>query len=243
MIENQQNFDFLIVGAGRGGTSLIAALLDYHSRLEVGFEYCSAACLMDEALDTATRLSKFQSLCEQEASRYLNKSWGNKITTEHIMALHLSNEAVLGWDNEQTFKQVFEQTFADKKVLFILRDGRSCILSKVRRTGKPIDLMCQRWLYSVACYRYLIEKKNPDRYYLFKFEQLLTQPVKVLQGVCEFLDIPYEQAMLQGVNNPKMRPDYRSSTINAEKISYEEQLPPALLELIKPALKYCQYIT
>jgi len=44
------NFKFLVLGAGRGGTSLIAGLLDYHSELTVAYELCARGYLMGEEL-------------------------------------------------------------------------------------------------------------------------------------------------------------------------------------------------
>ena len=40
------SFEFLVIGAGRSGTSLLAGLLDSHSRLELGFEQDSEAILL-----------------------------------------------------------------------------------------------------------------------------------------------------------------------------------------------------
>ena len=47
------NFEFLVIGAGRGGTSLLAGLLDFHDQLDVGFEQYSEACLAGTAFAEA----------------------------------------------------------------------------------------------------------------------------------------------------------------------------------------------
>jgi hypothetical protein len=49
-------FEFLVIGAGRSGTSLLTAMLDRHSELEVAFElggleYLGGRALEDDNID------------------------------------------------------------------------------------------------------------------------------------------------------------------------------------------------
>ena len=72
------------------------------------------------------------------------------------------------------------------------------------RAGRPIELACSRWLYSVECY------KSSDR--------PREQPVRPVRGsscvgtnardICHFLNIDYE-AGVRGHRQQKMRPEYR----------------------------------
>jgi len=86
------NFDFLIVGAGRGGTSLLTGVLDSHPNVVVSFEKFAIDCLMRLGLQmpageikptlAQTRSAEFRDQCEREARKQTGKKWGNKITTE-----------------------------------------------------------------------------------------------------------------------------------------------------------------
>ena len=68
------NFDFLVIGAGRGGTSLLAGLLDSHPLIEVGFELHSIDTLMRRNISYDStnifheRVSSFIHLCDESAS-------------------------------------------------------------------------------------------------------------------------------------------------------------------------------
>ena len=82
-----KEFNFLVVGAGRGGTSLIAGLLDSHSKLEVGLELFSVDCLVGKNIFTSganifnQRVNAFVVACRKKAMLYPSHFWGNKITT------------------------------------------------------------------------------------------------------------------------------------------------------------------
>ena len=73
-------FQFLVVGAGRGGTSLLAGLLDYHESLEVKFEHFSEGYLAGVALTAPgpdifeARVKAFVRACRDEAAQYPARS-------------------------------------------------------------------------------------------------------------------------------------------------------------------------
>lgn len=227
-------FEFLILGAGRGGTSLLMALLDAHSKLEVMSEYASVECLMDENHNVFERVEAFKRACLTEAARYSDKMWGNKITTEQLGALATGSPSadfdLLGY--------FFNEAFKATKVIFILRDGRTCVRSKVRRTGQTYETACMRWNYSVEVYKYL--SANPRCHLLTKFEDLVLNPVDVLRRITDFLGVPFEAGMLSGTDNPKLLPEYRNTGFDLQKMH-----PGMMAEwygLIQENLEYCGYL-
>lgn len=240
----KEHFEFLIVGAGRGGTSLLAALLDEHGSLEVGFELFSVAFLMGRDLhcqDTHIfdrRVTAFISACEQEAKGYPNAIWGNKITTEQIASLDEHNSA-----NPRARIDILDKLFnvylENRKIIFILRDGRACVDSKVRRTGQSFELACQRWRYSVRVYKFLTNHHSDNL--CIRFEDLLLHPERTLRDVCHFMEIPYQEQMLKGSNNKKILPEYRQNQIDTSKAASVD-FPSEYLALIRDDLEYCDYL-
>lgn len=227
-------FEFLILGAGRGGTSLLMALLDTHSRLEVMSEYASVACLMDESRDVFERVGAFKKACLAEAARHADKMWGNKITTEQLSALASGSPSA----DFDVLSYFFNEAFAGTKVVFILRDGRTCVRSKVERTGQSYETACMRWNYSVQVYRYL--SADPGRHLLTKFEDLLMDAPGVLRRITDFLGVPFEEGMLSGTDNPKLLPEYRNTGFDLEKMHLG-----AVADwhgLIQENLRYCGYL-
>lgn len=237
-------FKFLIIGAGRGGTSLLASLIDYHSKVEVAFEKHAIDYLMGNAFPYQgpdmlnERVLAFLSACEKEASNYSGIEWGYKITTEQLFGLEdhnrLNVEAPV--DVLETF---FHHYMKDTKIIFILRDGRTCVNSKVNRTGQPMEIACKRWQYSVRCYQFLMQHhKNA---LCVRFEDLVFSPQAVLIKICEFLGICYEPEMLNGVANNKMLPEYINEKVDTSKTKSIE-LPEEYLIRIKKELDECGYV-
>lgn len=248
MSESNHSFKFLIIGAGRGGSSLLAGLLDSHSKLEVGFELFAIKYLMGKSfLDRIFQRKKFiihdrtgafKNACIRESKKFPGKLWGNKITTEQIFGLEDQNIANPK-EKVDIIDFFFRKSMNDIKIIFIIRDGRTCVCSKVKRTGQPFVLACERWNFSVQVYRYLKESHNNN--INVKFEELLKNPRQVLENICGFLSIPFEEKMLKGTRNEKMLPEYRKDTFDLSKIELEN-ISDEDFTLIQDGLKFCNYI-
>ena len=220
------NFKFLIIGAGRGGTSLLAGLLDSHSQLEVAMEKFARDYLMG----SNPKPHLFKEACVKESKRYPGKLWGNKITTEQMSVL-----------NDKDFSGIhhfFQEVLRGIKIIFILRDGRACVRSKMERKGLTLEEACCRWKYSVKIYQYLLAS-NLEKLTV-TYEDLVVQPETVLKRICVFLGVSYESGMLEGVSSPKMQINYRKSYFDRSKLTWEE-FPKEHLPLIQEELLSCGY--
>ena len=229
---------FLVIGAGRGGTSLLAAMLDYHSRLSLGFEAFSVPFLMGEdlpegkKLDIDERLNQFVSRCKETANSS-NEFWGDKITTEQIASLAECNEAT--WPNY--LERFIAQAIGSQKVVFILRDGRTCVDSKMRRTGQAYELAVERWKTSIQIWDYLT--KSSVAMHTVTYEDLLAKPKEVLLGICDFLEVTFEEHMLEGTNNANMPNEYRGKELL--KALTVAQFPDQWTSDLLPELKVAGY--
>ena len=242
------SFHFLVIGAGRGGTSLLAGLLDQHPRLEVGFEKFSVKYLMGRSLRLrafgrrqrllADRTGAFRRACLAESQKFPGLLWGNKITTEQLYGLEDHNRLNPG-EAVDVVDYFFREGVSGVRVVFILRDGRSCVRSKVERTGQSVESACERWKFSVRVYRYLRERH--DDHVAIRFEDLLQDPRKALQGVCDFLGVAFDERMLAGTQSRKMIPGYRRSGFDQSRLGLEG-VPENCHALIESELRYCGYI-
>jgi hypothetical protein len=237
-------FSFLICGAGRGGTSLLTGMLDYHNDLEVGMEHSSMACLMGRKITTRgqnmfhRRVREFLRACDKQASLFPKKFYGNKITTEQLMALNKHNV-----ENPASPIDVLDMFFnrylAGVKVIFILRDGRACVRSKIVRTGKSVEQACARWNDSVEVYKFLRSRHQNN--ICIRYEDLLTSPKEILEQICGFLEIKFQQTMLDGTANNKLRKEYRHDRLDISKLKQNEA-HPSYLSYISEGLRLCGYI-
>ncbi|MGM0876141.1 MAG: sulfotransferase family protein [Bacillota bacterium] len=237
----------MIIGAGRGGTSLLAGLLDSHSKLEVGFEKFGVDYLMGKSLRlrfkkgnnlALERANAFKKMCFKEAKKYPKKVWGNKITTEQVLGLMEQLP-----DDPQKREKVLDYTFnkclSGIKIVFILRDGRTCIRSKVKRTGQTRELAASRWKFSVEIYKYLNERHSNN--IIVRFEDLLLNAENEMINVCEFLGIPFEKQMLEGTKNEKMLPEYQKNGFDLSKRKIDS-FCNEVSAMIEEELKFCGYL-
>ena len=240
----KNNFKFLIIGAGRGGTSLLAGLLDYHPKLEVGFELYASAYLMGNKLPYdgpklfQERAKTFAEACKRHGNNHPEVYWGNKITTEQFYCLDADTKTYNA-KQPDVLDAFFNKYLKRTKVVFVLRDGRACINSKINRTGQPLELACDRWQYSVQCYKFF--KTRHSNNICIRFEDLLLKPKETLTSICDFLNVPYTDEMLKGTGNDKMLTDYQSDKLDISKIKPAE-LPAECMDKITDDLKYCGYL-
>ncbi|MGQ0445336.1 MAG: sulfotransferase family protein [Beijerinckiaceae bacterium] len=228
-------FAFHLIGAGRGGTSLLGGLIDSHPDCEVCFEQLSTDFLMgrvptdaetaeNSTIRASKRIRNFMEACETLAAKVPDKLWGHKTTTEHIGAL--GSPAALD-STKNTERPVtacclnlFVSSLSRVPTIFIVRDGRTCVRSKVNRTGQPLNTAIERWKFSIRVLSTL--RANHERLLVIKFEDLVVSPRQVLPQVCDFLNVAYKEEMLRGTNSPKMMLEYRSDGFDHSKLEFED---------------------
>jgi len=258
MMDRSSSFKFHIVGAGRGGTSLLAGLIDAHPACRVIFEEYSLGYLMGRIQTDAERLARpadriparvqnFLNACEARALEAPELVWGHKATTEQIKGLESVGEQSHQPDRAEIDYSVsafdalhcFAAAISDAKVLFILRDGRTCVRSKVKRTGQSFEEAIKRWKYSLRVLEAL--RAACADFLLLRFEDLVLRPEPNLEQICAFLRIGYDPVMLGGTNNPRMRDDYRRSGFD-QKPTRVDELEPKYLALMRDDLVALGYL-
>jgi Sulfotransferase family len=229
---------FLLIGVGRGGTSLLAACLAGHPGVVMNSEIHAVATLIGDDLplrSTATlvedRLAAFRAACDEDAAHHPGKVWGNKITTEQIVGLEEHN--ALNRPGVDVVECLLA-AMAGYRIVFVTRHAFSCIDSKVRRTGQPFVRAAIRWCYGVRVFERLVERGGLT--YWCKFEDLVADPRKTLQGVCDSLGLDFDDAMLAQTQSGFLLPEYRYSGFIAEKAQDLPQLEPGIVALVEPWL-------
>ena len=231
-------FKIVVLGAGRGGTSLVGSLLNSHPKLSLALELYANDFLVGvskqaQAASAPERLDLFIKNCHHSA-KVANGTWGNKITTEQLDFLLSDDQAEL--DREWIYKKLL----ATKKVIYVVRDGRTCVHSKMERAKIDYPTAVARWRSSVAWLKFLQKQPNLSLYTL-RFEELLLKPEEELIGLCKFLDLPFANSMLAGVSSDAMATEYRQNTVNAAKAKVPKKAL-AFTEDLRPELEYLDYL-
>lgn len=200
---------FHISGAGRSGTSLMTGLIDAHPRCTVIPETLSKSLLHSGEGAPSERIARYMAACADAANEAAPLLWGHKSPTEHIEPM--------GRDG------LLEYIEATKHIpcVFMLRDGRTCVASKMRRKGIPLQRALELWQFSIWHLGRLRDLGGP--LLVVKYEDLVTNPAEELQRVCAFLGIEYEDAMLAGTASEKMQLGYRRAGFDAPAAIGPEQ--------------------
>lgn len=197
---------FLVIGAGRSGTSLLASLLHAHPNLECGMELDSVASLSGKKLswwqrDSAkNRVHSFVRSCISHANSSSVK-WGNKITTEQLSFLDSLTQNLP--------EDMFFSHLPGTKIIYVLRDGRSCIPSKMSRMGKSLDAAIASWKRSLLTLEFL-QNRLPDRFLLVRMEDLVLNTEVELKKVCLFLEERFHSGMLTGADSDHLPAIYQN---------------------------------
>lgn len=236
---------FVVLGAGRGGTSLLAATLAGHSRVAVAMEAFGASCLLglgpgltygnDHDIFTA-RTRAFREACLGEIGRHPGRIWGNKITTEQLFGLEDHN--ALHPPYVDVLDRFFRETIPEFRIVVIVRDGRACTASKVRRTGQTWEQAAFRWHYSVRALKAVRHLGRPACE--VRFEDLVAEPEPVLERVCRHLDVPFERDMLRQTDSATLLPEYRRPAFDSSRAAVPD-VPAHIAAFLQPDLDYCGY--
>jgi len=150
---------------------------------------------------------------------------------------------------------LLERVFRDAAYVHLIRDGRDCALSFLRmpddapaRTwAHPEDaagFACQ-WVTEVRDARELGGRVGSSRYVEVRYEDLVAEPARVVEAVCEFAKIPFDAAMLEPgeaelaekphhrrlVEPPSKRRDWRNEMDAADVHAFESIAGELLAEL------------
>ncbi len=89
------------------------------------------------------------------------------------------------------------ELFPKGKFIVIVRDYRDNILSRRKYSDEnvPIHKLAADWNYYYECIFSTLTKNNIP-YHLIKYEDLAANPTGYLQSLCNFIDIPYTDEML-----------------------------------------------
>lgn len=210
-----------IVGRGRSGTSLLQTILNTHPAIAVAPEAqfimylrrkyrkktftpeVKKQFLKDLWLEERLQNWHLDAAALEEAVMQLQKpdfaGVCREVYTEYGRQKGKSNLQVAGDKNPHyaLYLDKLNQVFPQAKFIHIIRDPRDTVLSyqKVNFDADGSAALAHRWnIYNRQIMAF--KQGHQEQFYTLRFEDLLQQPEKTLQGISRFLGIAYNPVML-----------------------------------------------
>lgn len=191
-----------LVGAERSGTTLLRLMLSHHPQIA----WCNE---FEYSVDKITNINQFPDIEQYkqwlETHRIFQAT--NFQIKENLTYPELVNDFLLQ-KKEQEQKTIIGATvhrhfdrllsiWKDAKFIHLIRDARdvarSCIsMGWAGNVWQGVD----RWIESEQLWDNLVVKLDSDRYVEITYENLISQPEKILTELCQFMGVNYDQSML-----------------------------------------------
>jgi hypothetical protein len=100
------------------------------------------------------------------------------------------------------------------KVIGLIRGGNDVVSSVMNRSEKSFRIAAYRWCRAIEVI-YELNNRYPDLLLIISFEDLVIHPKENMERVAAFLNVEYQERMLEG---PHYNPWYPESGMNTDKV-------------------------
>jgi protein-tyrosine sulfotransferase len=198
-------------GCGRSGTTLLRVMLDSHPHIACGPEFKlipSIANLWDHSVTGFLPVLQGYDLSKDDISTAY-RHFIEELLSKYLRASGKARIAEKSPNNVFYFPQL-AQIFPDSPLIHVIRDGRDVVSSLLTMdwvsiaTGKKFPYVesaqaaADYWKKSVTAGRR--SANHPavkGRYYELRYEDLVRQPDATLRALFEFIDEPWDPAVLE----------------------------------------------
>jgi len=226
-INLDQEKPIFIIGAKRGGTTLLRRIIDAHSAISIpppGWFYHYIY----------PYLYSYGDLSQDENSLELIQDCLKLPIVAKYWNIRAAPEEIIGWLPERSFRGVFsvlsmhyakkkkgvslwgskapgdafwiremQKDFPNARFVFIYRDGRdvSIDLEEVLWGPNNIYSACMVWKRHIEAILWAKKELKNESYYEIYYENLVRDPEKVAKGIFDFLKLDYEPSVLNYHSN------------------------------------------
>ncbi len=229
-----------VVGVGRSGTTLLRLMLDAHPDMAVPPETGFVPDLIDAARDdSATPESLAEVLTTHrrwgdfgmEASQ-LEERWRAlpQIKPGPVVRiffeLYAEQQGKPRWGDKtpgytQHIRKI-SKVLPEARFIHLIRDGRDVTLSRTKTLALkdvPIAKSARRWKKRLK--RAQRQGAKVDHYLELRYETLVSEPEATLREICDFIELPWDDALL----NHHKRSEERLSELDRDIPAMGGRLP------------------
>ena len=211
----------VVLGVSRSGTTLLRVILDRSPGIAIPDESFFVPLLArrsgrtvsaERFLDDVARIPTIRAwgLRPADIEPRIRTGMPTGAAIAAIFEAYAERAGKMRWGDKTPMYMrhlgLLESLFPDAQYVHLVRDGRDAALSFLEmpegtftRTwahpATPAQFACL-WGEEVSDARALGRRVGAARYHEIRYEELVTDPDGVVAGICEFADIPFEQAML-----------------------------------------------
>jgi len=235
-----------ICGALRSGSSLTHVILDHHPKIKNPGEF---DFLFDQMSDEGTfpTMEAYQEWLSvhrifQSKLLSIDSSLGYAELIDSFIAQMTQENSVLALNIHRHFDLIL-YLFPNAKFIHLIRDPRDVARSSMGMGwAGNVYYGVDHWVDTEKSWKRLQKKIAPEQFLELRFEELILSPEIVLQGVCEFIGVPYFDSMLNYADNSTYsKPDpslvYQwKKKLSKREIQYVELKAHDLMETLGYAL-------
>ena len=197
--------NLLLLGAPRSGTTLLATMLSRHSEIVV----------LNEDRGWAMRRVLGKPVVGNK------RCVPNQIEMRKRPILHFRFLKSMGLAMEYQSSQFGIEDYLklpNLKVIGLIRNGSDVVSSIMKRSEKTFRVAAYRWCRAIEVLHEL-RSRIPQSLLVVSFESLVANPKVNMQSVATFLNVEYQDRMLEG---PQYNPWYPEPGMNLEKVNRTE---------------------
>jgi Sulfotransferase family len=193
---------FFLVGTEHSGTTLTGLMLDHHPMVSFLFDVRAPVEMMVDLSDECDRGANFGTGLGNADLGAAKRLIADKINAAQLFDRCLEQKRrrdrtrLVGASVRRHFDDLM-RIWPEARFIHIVRDGRDVAWSAMDK-GLAGNTFCavENWLETETQWSRLRSKLPPEFCTEIQYEALVTQPEATLMRLCEFLGIPYHQAML-----------------------------------------------
>ncbi|MGH8894793.1 MAG: sulfotransferase family protein, partial [Actinomycetes bacterium] len=257
-----------VIGCPRSGTTLLTLMLSSHSRIAIPPETRFLLPVFrrrrsfGDLTNTGNRRRLARALVRRQGTKFRHLGLDPERVKKAVIqspptvgsaigAVYRTYAASQGkprWgDKRPTYYRnvdVLRRLFPDAQFVHLVRDGRDCVasLKRMRWWRQGTAGAVATWVHSVDCARRAGRALPSGSFHELRYEDLVAEPRRQLEGLCAFLGEEFEETMLAPQGQADLLPKrqrqvWHSGTLEAVSPSrvgtYVGVLAPAEVALVE----------
>lgn len=211
---------FFIVGVQRSGTTLLRLILNAHSQIAIPEEARFLGPLLKRNAGRTvvkepalSRLLNYLRANEQfrlwayDSELFFQRLAGRDAVTlaeliDAMFSSYAESEGKSRWGDKSLFFNsinILHELFPGARFIHVVRDGRDVFDSwrRMDATKSRPTVMALDWRYKLRSIERSVARLPADRTLTLRYEDLLASPRQIVQSICSFLNIEFEEEMFE----------------------------------------------